>query len=65
MAHAIALTRVTKQFNGTLAVDRRRGWLVSSRTMIVVHSIMTPPPTRGEPLHFRMRITQWTRTAEK
>ena len=51
--------------NGTLAVDRRRGWLVSSRTMIVVHSIMTPPPTRGEPLHFRMRITQWTRTAEK
>jgi len=52
--------------NGTMLMDRRRGWLTESWFDIVVSSVITPPPTTGIlSMHMQMRITQHMRTAEK
>ena len=48
---------------GTITVDRRRGWLSSSRTVLSVQSALEPPPgSTGGPMKFRMTVTQWMRT---
>lgn len=48
---------------GTMTVDRRRGWVTSSRATINVHSTMTPPVTSAsEPMRFRMKVSQWLRS---
>jgi len=47
---------------GTMAIDRRRGWMTDARTTLLVHSVLTPPPGRGgEPMKVRMKVTQWLR----
>jgi hypothetical protein len=47
---------------GTMAIDRRRGWMTDVRTTLTVHSVVTPPgnPT-AEPMKVRMKVTQWLR----
>jgi hypothetical protein len=51
---------------GTMQVDRRRGWMTDSRTTVAVHSVATPPPgSTAQPVHFRMKITQWLRAVDK
>lgn len=50
---------------GQMIVDRVRGWMLSSRTALVVRSVLTPPPgSDAEPMQFRMRITQSTKTVD-
>lgn len=56
----------TGVITGTMQVDRRRGWMTDSRTTVSVHSIATPPPgSRAEPVHFRMKVSQWLRAVDK
>lgn len=56
----------TGVLSGTMQVDRRRGWMTDSRTTVSVHSVATPPPgSRAEPLHFRMKVTQWLRAVDR
>jgi hypothetical protein len=51
---------------GTMQVDRRRGWMTDSRTTVSVHSVATPPPgSKAEPVHFRMKVSQWLRAVDK
>ncbi len=45
--------------NGTMLVDRKRGWLTESWFNIVVNSTATPPPSSGVlSMRMQMRITQ-------
>lgn len=45
--------------NGTMLVDRKRGWLTESWFNIVVNSAATPPPSSGVlSMRMQMRITQ-------
>lgn len=45
--------------NGTMLVDRKRGWLTESWFNIVVNSTATPPPSSGiVSVRMQMRITQ-------
>jgi hypothetical protein len=47
---------------GTMAVDRRRGWMTDARTTLTVHSVVTPPTGHdAEPMKVRMKVTQWLR----
>ena len=51
---------------GAMIVDRRRGWLTYSRSVMTVSSILTPPPgTPGAPMRFEMKITQRMRTMDR
>lgn len=51
---------------GTMLLDRRRGWLAESRFVIQVESEAGLPPASGiDPMRFRVRITQRTRTLDK
>jgi hypothetical protein len=53
---------MTGSVGGTLALDRRRGWLTDSRTTLTVHSVVTPPSgSAAKPMHVRMKVTQWLR----
>ena len=48
---------------GSMIVDRRRGWVTSSRATITVRSTMIPPATSAsEPMRFRMKVSQWLRS---
>ncbi|HVX38651.1 MAG TPA: hypothetical protein VHB25_03675 [Gemmatimonadaceae bacterium] len=53
-------TTLEKGFvNGTMLVDRKRGWLTESWFNIVVNSTATPPPSSGIlSMRMQMRITQ-------
>jgi hypothetical protein len=47
---------------GTMAIDRRRGWMTDVRTTLTVHSVLTRPGGRGgAPMKVRMKVTQWLR----
>jgi len=49
----------TGSVDGSVVVDRRRGWVTDSRMTVVVRSTFAPPPgSDGEVMHFRMKITQ-------
>lgn len=51
--------------SGQMIVDRVRGWMLSSRTALVVRSVLTPPRgSNAAPMQFRMRITQSTKTVD-
>ena len=51
---------------GSLQVDRHRGWMTDSRVSITVNSLLTPPEgSPAEPLRYRMKITQRSRTLDK
>jgi hypothetical protein len=48
---------------GSIVVDRRRGWMTSSRSVMTVHSVVRPPAgSAAQPMHFRMTVTQDLRT---
>lgn len=50
---------------GNLQVDRHRGWMTDSRVTITVNSLLTPPEgSPAEPLRYRMKITQRSRTLD-
>lgn len=50
---------------GQLQVDRHRGWMTDSRVTITVNSLLTPPDgSAAEPLRYRMKITQRSRTLD-
>jgi len=47
---------------GTMAFDRRRGWLTDARTTLTVQSLVTPPAGHAaSPMRVRMKVTQWLR----
>ena len=47
---------------GSMVVDRRRGWMTSSRTTLQVQTLITPPKgARAKPMKVRMKVTQWLR----
>jgi hypothetical protein len=50
--------------NGTMVLDRRRGWLSESWFNVVVMTSVTTPPAAGA-VRMQMRITQHMRTAER
>lgn len=51
--------------SGQLQVDRHRGWMTDSRVTITVNSLLTPPDgSAAEPLRYRMKITQRSRTLD-
>ena len=48
--------------NGSMMVDRRRGWITDARMTFTVRSVMTPPTgSTSSALRFRMKVTQWMR----
>jgi hypothetical protein len=52
--------------NGTMLVDRKRGWLTESWFSIIVSSVMTPGPSTGVlSMHMQMRITQHMHTLDR
>ena len=50
--------------NGSMIVDRRRGWLSESRFLIETRATL-PPIGTAPPMQFRLRITQHMRVLEK
>lgn len=50
---------------GTMLLDRRRGWLAESRFVIEVESEVAPMAGGMDPMRFRVKITQRTRTLDK
>jgi hypothetical protein len=50
--------------NGSMIVDRRRGWLSESRFLIETRATL-PPIGTAAPMQFRLRITQHMRVLEK
>jgi hypothetical protein len=51
---------------GTLQLDRSRGWMTDSRFLIILKSLVTPPPSSGvAPMRFLTRVTQRLRTMDK
>lgn len=58
--------RTSGTLEGYLVVDRDRGWMTESTSIVSVRSVMEPPPgSDAEPMHVRMRITQRLRTLDK
>lgn len=52
--------------NGTMVIDRRRGWLLESRFLIQMRTTVMPQTgARGSPTRFRMKITQHMRVFDK
>ena len=52
--------------NGSMQVDRQRGWMTDSRFTVLVRSLVTPPPSTGlAPMRFVTRVTQRLRTMDK
>lgn len=58
--------RTSGTLEGYLVVDRVRGWMTESTSIVSVRSVMEPPAgSDAEPMHVRMRITQRLRTLDK
>lgn len=52
--------------NGTMRLDRERGWMTDSQVSVIVRSLVTPPPGSGRsPMRFVTRVTQRLRTMDK
>lgn len=49
--------------NGSMVVDRRRGWLSESRFLIETRANVAPPG--GAPMQFRLRITQHMKVVDR
>ena len=51
---------------GSMQLDRVRGWMTDSRIVILVRSLIAPPPSVGlAPMKFVTRVTQRLRTMDK
>jgi hypothetical protein len=52
--------------NGSMLVDRLRGWMTDSHFTVLLRSAITPPPSSGlAPMRFVTRVTQRLRTMDK
>lgn len=51
--------------NGTMLVDRARGWLKESQFTVVAHSLVRVPGTEDTVMRFETRVTQRMKTVEK
>jgi hypothetical protein len=51
--------------NGTMVVDRTRGWLTESQFTVVAHSIVHIPGSDDTVMRFETRVTQHMKTTEK
>lgn len=56
--------------NGSMVVDRRRGWLSESRFLVQMRATLAPPPAGavkggGASMQFRMKISQHMRVLDK
>ena len=51
--------------NGTMVVDRRRGWLTESRFAIVVHSLVRVPGSNDTVMRVETRVTQRMKTVDR
>ena len=51
---------------GAMQVDRARGWMTDSRFIVLVQSLVTPPPATGiAPMRIVTRVTQRLSTMDK
>ena len=51
--------------NGTMLVDRRRGWLTESRFTILMHSVVRVPGSAGTVMRVETRVTQRMKTVDR
>jgi hypothetical protein len=57
---------LTGTVEGSMQIDRLRGWLTDSRFTVVMRSLVTPPASTGlAPMRFVTRVTQRLRTMDK
>ena len=57
---------MTGAIKGGMTIDRKRGWMMDSRAVINLKSVL--PPVRGgnaHPMHFNLTITQRMRALDK
>lgn len=54
---------ITGSVNGSMIVDRHRGWLSESRFLVQMRTTVTPPGTA--PMDFRVKVTQHMRVIER
>ena len=58
--------QLTGAITGTMRLDRERGWMIDSQVTVIMHSLVTPPPSSGRaPMRFVTRLTQHLRTMDK
>jgi hypothetical protein len=52
--------------SGSMQLDRARGWMTDSKILILLKSLVTPPPSSGlVPMRFLTKVTQRLRTMDK
>ena len=52
--------------SGSMQLDRLRGWMTDSRFVVMLRSVVTPPPAMGvAPMQFMTRVTQRLHTMDK
>lgn len=59
---------LTGSVTGSMVVDRRRGWLSESRFLVQMRATVAAPSSsavRGDPMTFRLKITQHMRVFER
>lgn len=58
--------QLTGVINGSMQLDRERGWMIDSQVSVLIRSFITPPPGTGRaPMRFITRVTQRLRTMDK
>jgi len=58
--------QLTGRIDGTMRLDRERGWMTDSQVTVMVRSVVTPPRSSGRPpMRFVTRVTQRLRTMDK
>jgi hypothetical protein len=58
--------QLTGAINGSMRLDRDRGWMTDSQVTVLIRSFVTPPPGTGRsPMRFVTRVTQRLRTMDK
>jgi len=58
--------QLTGAINGSMRLDRERGWMTDSQVTVLIRSFVTPPPGTGRaPMRFITRVTQRLRTMDK
>jgi hypothetical protein len=60
-ASAGGFVQTSGSVNGTILIDRRRGWITDARTVISLRSLVSPKGKETSPVRVRMKITQWMR----
>jgi hypothetical protein len=57
-----ATLSMTGSMNGSLVIDRRRGWITDARMTYVVRSTVAPSAgSSADAMRFRMKVSQWVR----